>query len=375
MKRLALKIVFAIFLFTSCSTDKNLDDLFDTNASFDSSTIAFIDRITDNSAEWSLCTADASGDDMQKITDKTVACRKPVRSHSGSQLLFLAQKFDYYNDENNTWHASSLYELYIINIDGTGLTLIDRIDSTEEGNFGDFDWSPDDRQIVYVRSYDNYWDKTCLILYDISDNFSTILQTGGNICNPKFSPDGKQIVYCVSTETSYHIYKMNVNGNNNQLIISNASYPKWSPKGDKIVYLASGKDRSSQISVANADGSNQKQLTSSVSPEWRDTGFPRDGNSDPQWTPDGKKIVYVSWENGRSEIFIMNADGSKQTRLTEAETRDDSPDVTPDGKYILFSSVRSGMIGGINPGICIMTLEGKSQKVLLKTGTYPVACR
>ena len=219
MKKLGLMIISALIggvLFSSCSKDENPSDWFDTDALFESS-IAFIARITDNSADWSLCIVDATGNDMQKVVDKTVACRKPVRSHSGSQLLFIAQKFDYYNDDDNTWHASSLYELYIVNIDGTGLVLIDRIDNTEDGSFGNFDWSPDDRQIVYVRSYDNYWDKTCLILYNIADNTSVTLQTEGNICSPKFSPDGKQIAYCTSVENSHHIYKMDADGNNNHL--------------------------------------------------------------------------------------------------------------------------------------------------------------
>jgi TolB protein len=167
---------------------------------------------------------------------------------------------------------------------------------------------------------------------------------------------------------------MEVSSNHHQLIISSASSPKWSPQGDKIAYLSSGKDRSCQISVANADGSNQQQLTTTVSPRlW--PGWPPDGNGDPQWTPDGKKIVYVSYENEKAEIFIMNADGSKQTRLTKAEYRDENPEVTPDGKYILFSSRRSDMIGGVNSGICIMTLDGKNQQVLYKTGICPVLCK
>jgi TolB protein len=107
-----------------------------------------------------------------------------------------------------------------------------------------------------------------------------------------------------------------------------------------------------------------------VSSGWWDTGFPRDGNGDPQWTPDGKKIVYVSWENGRPEIFIMNADGSNRTRLTTAEFRDENPEITPDGQYILFSSRRSN----IGNGIVIMSLDGNNQRVL-SNGICPVACR
>ncbi|MCL2682104.1 MAG: hypothetical protein FWE63_01295 [Bacteroidales bacterium] len=337
---------------------------------FDYSSVAFIARITHNSSDWSLCVMDKSGNGMQKIVDKTVACQKPVRSNSGTQLLFTAVKFESWTNPDNSFGSSSEYELYIINTDGTGLTLIDRIDKTEKGGFGNFDWSPDDKQIIYVKyTYYSPGRENDLILYNISNKTHKILQTEGDICSPKFSPDGRWIAYCSSAGNDHHIYRMNVNGANNRLIIRNAASPKWSPQGDKIAYSASGEERSSQIFVANADGRNQKQLTFTVSPRiW--PGWPPDGNGSPQWTPDGKKIVYVSHENEKSEIFIMNADGSAQTRLTKAEYNDNSPEITPDGKYILFSS---NVIG-----IQIMTLDGKNQNVLSNVGTsqaYPIACR
>ena len=382
-KKIVLQLicVSCVFALLQCSKSEFSDEEHPITPLFDYSSIACIARITYNSADWSLCVMDKSGNNMRKILDKTVACQKPVRSHSVTQLLFTAVKFEYRNDENNTFHATSQYELYIVNTDGTGLTLIDRIDPTEEGRFGAVAWSPDDSQIVYVRSYEN-WGKTYLNLYNISDNTDTVLQTEGNVCTPSFSPDGKQIAYCATVETgdivyihslyNHHIYKMDADGNNHQLIIQNAASPKWSPRGDKILYSISGKDGSSQISVANADGSNQRQLTSTVSPGWWDSGFPRDGNSDPQWTPDGRKIVYVSHDNEKPEIFIMNADGNKKTRLTKAEYWDGSPEITPDGKYILFHSRRSDMM---ESGICIMKLDGSSQKVISKVGANPIACR
>jgi TolB protein len=249
--------------------------------------------------------------------------------------------------------------------------LIDHVEPTEIGRFGGVAWSPDDRQIIYVKYSGVSLEKRDLILYNLSNNTRKTIKTEGDICTPKFSPSGKQIVYCTSNETSHHIYKMDVNGSNNRLFISNASSPKWSPQGDKITYMSSGVGGSSQIFVANADGSGQKQLTSTVSPQMS-PGWAPDGNEDPQWTPDGKKIVYVSWENGRPEIFIMNADGSNQTRLTTAEYRDESPEITPDGQYILFSSRRSDMM---NNGIVIISLDGSNQRVLYNVGICPVVCK
>ncbi|MCL1932863.1 MAG: DUF5050 domain-containing protein [Candidatus Azobacteroides sp.] len=347
-----------IFILSQCDDSRISEDgnPIEPIESRDYSTIAFIARITDNSAEWSLCTVDKSGNNRQKIVDKTTTCSKPVRSGSGHKLLF------------STLTNNYMYELYAVDTDGSELTLIDRADVY----CGNADWSPDDNYIVYVRCSDPYWNNSDLVLYNISDKTHTILQNEGNTSCPKFSPNGKQIAYCKSTETSGNIYKMDITGNNNQLIISNASCPNWSPQGDKIAYLSSGIDRSSQIFIANADGSGQKQLTSSVSPVWWDTGFPRDGNEDPQWTPDGKNIVYVSWENEKPEIFIMNAAGNDKTRLTTAEFRDECPEITLDGQSILFSSRRSDMM---NNGICIMALDGSNQRVLSNAGIYPIACR
>ena len=368
MKKVVFFLVCIVCTFTLLQCYRieipNDDEIF-TIKTWDYSKVAFIARITDNSAGWSLCTIDAAGNGMQKIVDKTVACQKSVRSHSGTQLLFTAVKFDYWVNEDNSFGSSSEYELCIVNTDGTELTLIDR---TENGYLG-YDWSSDDTHIVYVRCSDPYRNNSDLILYNISDKTHTILQNEGNASCPKFSPNGKQIAYCKSTGTGVNIYKMGISGNNNQLIISNASCPNWSPLGNKIAYLSSGTDKSSQIFVANADGSGQKQLTSSVSPRtW--PGWPPDGNEDPQWTLDGKKIVYVSWENERPEIFIMNADGSNKKRLTTAEFRDECPEITPDGRHILFSSRKSSM-----NGICIMALDGSNQRVLSNVGYCPIACR
>jgi TolB protein len=310
--------------------------------------IACIARINGNSSGWNVCIMDKDGNNMRKIVDKSFGFPIPTRSNLGDQLLF------------------SMDGLYFVGTDGTGLTLI-------EGANGNAGWSPDDKQIVYVKYSGDSQETSDLFLYNIADKTHTILQANGNDkAWVHFSPDGKKIAYSAHNGGSTNIYTLDVDGENNQLLIQNGYCPIWSPKGDKIAYLSFGKDRSSQIFVANADGSAQKQLTSTVSPEWWDTGFPRDGNDSPRWTPDGRKIVYVSWENGKSEIFIMNADGSGQTRLTKAKYRDEYPEVTPDGNYILFTSKRSNMM---NSGIVIMSLDGSNQRVISKTGICPVACK
>lgn len=61
------------------------------------------------------------------------------------------------------------------------------------------------------------------------------------------------------------------------------------------------------------------------------------------WTPDGR-IVYTSHVSGNTDIWIMNADGRNQKQLTDDPHIDQSPAVSPDGRYIVFLSIRAGSI-------------------------------
>jgi Tol biopolymer transport system component len=60
---------------------------------------------------------------------------------------------------------------------------------------------------------------------------------------------------------------------------------------------------------------------------------------DPAWSPDGKRIAFTSTRDGNNEIYLMNADGSTQTRLTNNAAIDIDPKWSPDGR-ILFNSTR-----------------------------------
>ena len=78
-------------------------------------------------------------------------------------------------------------------------------------------------------------------------------------------------------------------------------------------------DRNSDIYIMNADGSSQKRLTSSPGLDLH-----------PSWSPDGKKIVFWSYNrDGNPEIYIMNPDGSEQTNLTNNPAIDAMPYWSP----------------------------------------------
>jgi Tol biopolymer transport system component len=109
--------------------------------------------------------------------------------------------------------------------------------------------------------------------------------------------------------------------------------PTWSPDGTRIAFRVDRPDRNddSEIWLMNADGSGQHRLTRGLSPAW---------------SPDGSKIVYASpgeinCPPGRGPrctgISIMNADGSRQHRLPHTDGGE-YPSWSPDGKRIIFNS-------------------------------------
>ena len=79
--------------------------------------------------------------------------------------------------------------------------------------------------------------------------------------------------------------------------------PAWSPDGTKIAFV-SDRDGDTEIYVMNADGSHPTNLTNTSAED-----------RTPAWSPDGTKIAFVSSRDGSAGIYVMNADGSNPTRL------------------------------------------------------------
>jgi len=69
----------------------------------------------------------------------------------------------------------------------------------------------------------------------------------------------------------------------------------------------------------------------------------------PDFSPDGRRIAFTSNRDQQGEVYVMNADGSGQKRLTRRAGDDWAPDFSPDGKRLSFTQLRA-MIWTINAG-------------------------
>jgi Tol biopolymer transport system component len=176
------------------------------------------------------------------------------------------------------------------------------------------------------------------------------LTNGNRDVDPAWSPDGSQIVFSGERIGGHNIIRMNADGTGQVPLTSTIfpvtnGEPAWSPDGTKIAFTSSrAGDGRNEIWVMNADGTNPVRLT--INPQLGGTSSQPVFGMDfgPAWSPDGTKIVFWSARDNlaSSEIYVMNADGSNQVRITNDAAEDRDPIWTRDGLRITFSSRNGG---------------------------------
>jgi Tol biopolymer transport system component len=107
--------------------------------------------------------------------------------------------------------------------------------------------------------------------------------------------------------------------------------PQFSPDGKRIVFT-SGRGGTREIWMCDADGSNTIQLSS--------LGAPLSGT--PRWSPDGSRIAFDSNLHGQWDVYLIDTSGGTARRLTDNSADDSYPLWSHDGSWIYFMSSRSG---------------------------------
>ena len=128
-------------------------------------------------------------------------------------------------------------------------------------------------------------------------------------------------------------WRYQINGDSEPLIESTDwdGTPQYSPDGQRIAFESNRGTLRTQIWVADAHGAGPTQLTDKP---WA---------SRPQWSPDGRWIAYVARdEDGFLNSYVVDADGGKPRRVTLDLSPTSVPSFSRDGKWIYFSTDRSG---------------------------------
>jgi dipeptidyl aminopeptidase/acylaminoacyl peptidase len=160
---------------------------------------------------------------------------------------------------------------------------------------------------------------------------------------PAWSPDGTRIAFHSGSEETSSIFVVNADGSGRRRVTrsfgSNIS-PIWAPDGSRIAFIRFQPGIFSSLFVINPDGSGERRLTE-----------PSIWVRQAAWSPDGKQIALaiMDVETTTNDLFVMDADGSNLTRLTEGQGIG-TVTWAPDGSTILFTDAgpRHGL-STINP--------------------------
>lgn len=263
------------------------------------------------------------------------------------------------------------FDIYAVNPDGTRLAQL----TSSAGDDMWPVWSPDGRKVAYKRSGDIY------VMNADGTGQKKLTPRAGN---PLWSPDGEKVAFVTNRDGDIEIYVVNADGTG-MMNLTNSSGrdedPAWSPDGSKIAFTSS-RDRVSsdpfrsdlsEIYMMNADGTGQTRLTSTATLSSNRTGLP-------SWSPDGTKIAFAARSSpGQTELHLINADGTEMTQLTE--TPDFSIDAvhestwSPDGtkiayRYVFMIPDVPGGTVGFGSRIYVVNADG-SDLHLLSDGRSP----
>jgi Tol biopolymer transport system component len=165
-----------------------------------------------------------------------------------------------------------------------------------------------------------------------------------------------KIAFHTQRDGNFEVYAMDPSGSAQTNLTQTAgqdSDPAWSPDGRRIAFV-SNRGGTPEIFVMKADGSGQTPVTTNVT-----------SAADPAWSPDGQRIVFYSNRDGNFEVYVVNVDGSGLTNLTNNSATDFEPDWSPDGQRIAFASDRDG-----NFEIYTMNANGSGLTNVTNAGTF-----
>ena len=238
-------------------------------------------------------------------------------------------------------------EIYVMNADGSNVKRL----TTNLVEDGISSWSPDGLKILFESERDG---NSEVYVMD-ADGGNQIRLTRNNAVDgsASWSPDGSQIAFASNRDTgppynpyNLDIYVMNSNGTNVKRIVDDPEYdvgPQWSPDGRKIVFMTA-RNGDYDVYEMNPDGTGQKNLTADYD---KSSGYP-------VWSIDGQNIAFSRRIEGKEQIFVMDPDGRNIKQVTHNSANNALPCWSPDGSKLVFQTDQDG-----NSEIYTISVDGE----------------
>lgn len=242
--------------------------------------------------------------------------------------------------------------IYLLSLSNSGSTTVRRL--TEPPAMA-VDWggtfSPDGKHLLFVREHEMGSPDEIWFASANGDGPARLLSEPGRIVSPpQWSSDGHSVIYSANRSGHPTLWRASFDVPDSVVQIKEAGSPAWDPAishhGYRMAYERLFRSLSIwQMDISSSGQNAPELLISSTS----DT----DQGPAPQFSPDGKKLAYMSDASGTMEIWVSNRDGSNPFQLTAvgvAGTPRWSPDSqsivfdanSPDGTKVLTASLRGG---------------------------------
>ncbi|HKG47510.1 MAG TPA: S8 family serine peptidase [Pyrinomonadaceae bacterium] len=237
-------------------------------------------------------------------------------------------------------------DIFLVNADGTNVVNL----TDAQGDDIRPAWSPAGSRLAYtcLRQPDGSLKEPRRICVRNADGtgFAVLSNTLADDFGPVWSRDGNRIAFTtfsggIISQPMLSIMNADGTGRFPMFGFNGAANPDWSPGDTSLVFEMVG-----SIWTFNRFTQNSLRLTNFTS------------DSRAHYSPDGSKIVFQSTRDGQAEIYVMNVDGTGQTRLTDNPAWDTAPAWSPDGTKILFTSLRDGPS---TPALYLMNADGSNQ--------------